>query len=57
MKPTENKISADRKEYQVPKLEKESFFEETGLFGSIFCSSHYCQNSGYCSSYAGNDCN
>ena len=46
-----------RKAYQTPKLDKESFFEETGLFGSGgSCNSHWCQTSGYCSSYGGNSC-
>ena len=54
------KSNSNRKAYETPKLDKESFFEETGLFGSGCCSSpcntHWCQTSGYCSNYGGNSC-
>jgi hypothetical protein len=57
VKPSNADPKAGRRPYQAPKLDKESFFEETGLFGSGDCSSHWCQTSGYCSHYNGNDCN
>jgi hypothetical protein len=46
-----------RRPYQAPKLDRESFFEETGIFGTGSCGTHWCQTSGYCSGYSGNSCN